>query len=254
MYRTGDLGRRNERGVIEFLGRVDHQVKVRGIRIELGEIEAVLEKHEGVVEAVVIAVEDGMGQRLVAYVRPEGSKEMSEEELREHMREKLPEYMVAAVVVMEKLPLTSNGKVDRQQLAAIGVPERGEGEEYIGPRTEVEMRMEEMWRELLGLERVSVHANFFDLGGHSLLAARLMAAVRSSFGVDLPLRAFFENPTVAELSEEVGRRKSSRLAAPASPIIPASRETYRISGLSGGYSSLESDWKWTDEQVSTDIA
>jgi acyl carrier protein len=253
MYRTGDLGRRDERGVIEFLGRVDHQVKVRGIRIELGEIEAVLERHEGVAEAVVIAVDEGMGQRLVAYVRPEESIEVTEEELRNHMREKLPEYMVAAVVLMERLPLTSNGKVDRQRLAGIGVPDRREEEEYVGPRTEVERRMEEVWRELLGLERVSVHANFFDLGGHSLLAARLMAAVRSSFEVDLPLRAFFEKPTVGELSEEIGRRKSNRLAAPALPIIPASREAYRISGLSAAFTSLESEWKWTDEQVSTDM-
>jgi amino acid adenylation domain-containing protein len=253
MYRTGDLGRRDERGVIEFLGRVDHQVKVRGIRIELGEIEAVLERHEGVAEAVVIAVDEGMGQRLVAYVRPEESIEVTEEELRHHMREKLPEYMVAAVVLMERLPLTSNGKVDRQRLAGIGVPDRREEEEYVGPRTEVERRMEEVWRELLGLERVSVHANFFDLGGHSLLAARLMAAVRSSFEVDLPLRAFFEKPTVGELSEEIGRRKSNRLAAPALPIIPASREAYRISGLSAAFTSLESEWKWTDEQVSTDM-
>jgi acyl carrier protein len=143
------------------------------------------------------------------------------------MREKLPEYMVARVVMLEKMPLTPNGKVDRRSLEAMGLPESREEQEYIEPRSEVEKQLEGIWKELLNVERVSVHSNFFDLGGHSLLAARLMAQMRSSLGVELPLRTFFEKPTIAGLSEEVERLRSTRSAV-ASPIIAVSRESYRV--------------------------
>jgi amino acid adenylation domain-containing protein len=225
MYRTGDLARRDERGVIEFLGRVDHQVKVRGIRIELGEIEAVLERHEGIAEAVVMAQEEGLEKRLVAYVRKEKGSEATVEELRSYMREKLPEYMVARVVMLEKMPLTPNGKVDRRSLEAMGLPESREEQEYIEPRSEVEKQLEGIWKELLNVERVSVHSNFFDLGGHSLLGVQLLSRVRTSFDVDLPLRTLFEKPTIAGVSEEIESMKlSTRIRKPKIKVV--ARELY----------------------------
>ncbi|HEV3051742.1 MAG TPA: condensation domain-containing protein, partial [Longimicrobium sp.] len=198
LYRTGDRVRWSARGELEFLGRTDFQVKVRGFRIELGEIEAVLRQVPGVTDCVVVAREDVPGdRRLVAYVV--GGVEA--DELREHLRGSLPEYMVpAAFVVLEALPLTPNGKLDRKALPA---PEYASAEEsYVAPRTPVEEVLAGIWAEVLRVERVGVHDNFFALGGHSLLAVTLVERMRRR-GVRADIRALFLTPTVAELAAAV---------------------------------------------------
>jgi amino acid adenylation domain-containing protein len=207
LYRTGDRVRWRMDGTLEFLGRLDGQVKVRGFRIEPGEIEAVLRRHAEVREALVIVREDQPGElRLVAYVA--GGAEA--EELREHLRNSVPEYMVpAAFVVMEALPLTPNGKLDRKALPA---PEyAAQADRYVAPRTPVEETLAEIWAEVLRLERVGVEESFFDLGGHSLLATRVVAHVRDALGVELPLRALFESPTVAGLALQVKKLVLARM-------------------------------------------
>ena len=202
MYRTGDVGRWQADGNIEFLGRNDYQVKIRGYRIELGEIEARLQEQEGVKEAVVVAREDEPGdKRLVAYYTVSGAQEESTGagELRGWLSEKLPEYMVpAAYVRMEAMPLTPNGKLDRKALPA---PE-GEAygvREYEAPRGETEQKLAGIWAEVLKVERVGRHDNFFELGGHSLLAVTLIERMRRQ-GLKVDVRALFATPTLAELA------------------------------------------------------
>jgi amino acid adenylation domain-containing protein len=201
MYRSGDRVRWRADGELEYAGRVDHQVKVRGFRIELGEIETVLTGHAAVREAVVAAREDTAGQeRLVAYVVAHEGEELSAVELRTHLVERLPEYMVpSAVVVLEGLPLSSNGKVDRRALPAPEMPSEG----YTAPRTPTEEVLAEIYADVLRAELVGSGDNFFDLGGHSLLATRVVSRVRRALGVELPLRVLFEAPTVAGLAGRV---------------------------------------------------
>ncbi len=202
MYRTGDRARWGADGVLEFLGRLDAQVKVRGFRIEPGEIEARLAAHPGVREAVVLVREDAPGEkRLAAYVVP-SAEGVEAAELREHLRARLPEHMVpSAVVLLGELPLTRNGKVDRGALPA---PEgAGAAAEWVAPRTPTEEVMAGIWGEVLGLERVGAADNFFELGGHSLLATQVASRVRAACGVELPVRALFETSTLAELAERV---------------------------------------------------
>ncbi|HEU4562947.1 MAG TPA: amino acid adenylation domain-containing protein, partial [Longimicrobium sp.] len=220
MYRTGDLGRWLPDGTVEFVGRNDHQVKVRGFRIELGEIEARLLALPGVREAVVLAREDAPGDKLLVayYVGSDGAEA---ETLRAHLSNRLPEYMVpAAYMRLEALPLTANGKVDRRALPA---PELASAEEwYVAPRTPVEEVLAGIWAELLRLERVGVTDSFFELGGHSLLATRVVSRIRELFGVELPLRALFEGPTVAELAGRVEEMRRAGLPA-LPPVVPAER-------------------------------
>ncbi|MBV9773838.1 MAG: amino acid adenylation domain-containing protein, partial [Gemmatimonadetes bacterium] len=201
LYRTGDRARRRADGRIEYLGRIDQQVKVRGFRIEPGEIEAALESHPRVRQAAVVVREDTPGDpRLVAYLVVEGEVPAAGE-LRAHLGTRLPEHMVpSAFVALESLPLTPSGKLDRRALPA---PEGASGGEYEAPRSETERVLAEGWAEVLGVERVGVHDSFFDLGGHSLLGTRVISRVREAFGVELPLRALFEAPTVAGLAERV---------------------------------------------------
>ncbi len=204
LYRTGDRVRLDARGRLLFLGRIDHQIKLRGHRIELGEIETVLCRHQTVGEAVVVVREDRRGDpRLVAYVV--GAPEIRRSELKAFVRRRLPAAMVpAAVVRLESLPLTPNRKVDRKALPA---PETSAAVASSSePRTPVEKALAEIWADLLQVERVGIHDNFFDLGGHSLMAMRLVAGIEKEFGVELPLRAVFEAPTVAEQELEVTRR------------------------------------------------
>ena len=211
MYRTGDLARWRLDGTLEFLGRADQQVKIRGFRIEPGEIEAVLMAHEGVGQAAVVVREAGPGgSQLVAYVVPAAGAVPEGAVLRRALSERLPEYMVpAAFVVLEALPLTPSGKLDRRALPA---PERQGEERYRGPRTPEEQLLCELYAEVLGLERVGIDENFFALGGHSLLATRLISRVRAVLGVELPVRALFEAPNVAAL---VNRLREGRPARPA---------------------------------------
>jgi amino acid adenylation domain-containing protein len=218
LYRTGDLGRWLPDGAIEFMGRNDAQVKVRGFRVELGEIEARLAEHAAVRQAVVVAREDVPGdRRLVAYLV--GGVET--DTLRAHLRRSLPEYMVpAAFVVLEAMPLTPNGKVDRKALPA---PDLASAEgEYVTPRTPVEEVLAEIWAEVLRLERVGVHESFFELGGHSLMAIRVISRVRAVFGVELPLRVLFEGPTIAELAVRVEEIRRAGLPV-LPPVVPTER-------------------------------
>jgi amino acid adenylation domain-containing protein len=216
LYKTGDLGRWRVDGAIEYLGRNDHQVKIRGFRIELGEIEAQLVRHAQVKEAVVIAREDVPGEkRLVAYVIPEDPSgvemNLSVEALRAHLKSVLPEYMVpGAFVMLERFPLTPNGKLDRRTLPA---PELGAyvSREYEAPQGEVEEILAGIWQKLLRVERVGREDNFFELGGHSILATQVMVRVRSSLSIEIPMSVLFEFRTLKQLSAQVDDLRKSRL-------------------------------------------
>ncbi|HET9396049.1 MAG TPA: phosphopantetheine-binding protein, partial [Nitrospiraceae bacterium] len=204
IYKSGDLARWRPDGTLEYLGRNDFQVKIRGFRIELGEIESKLTACAGVREAVVIAREDTPGEkRLVAYVVPNEGTQLSVAKLRETLSQELTEYMVpSAFVMLESLPLTTNGKLDRRALPA---PDQSSvlSRAYEAPIGEAEETIAEIWRELLNLERVGRHDHFFELGGHSLLAMQLGIRVRERFQVDVPLRVLFERPTLAALADAV---------------------------------------------------
>jgi len=201
LYRTGDLGRFLPSGDIELHGRVDRQVKVRGIRIEPAEIESVLKEHENVRDAVVIVREDTPGnQRLVAYV----VLRQPDDNLRTFVKTRVPDYMVpASFVVLEKLPLTPNGKVDHAALPIPDATSFDSTKQFVAPRTPVEESLEQIWKEILEVARVGVHDNFFELGGHSLLATQVVSRIRKTLQVDLPLRAIFDSPTIAELAANI---------------------------------------------------
>jgi acyl carrier protein len=201
LYRTGDRARYQADGNIEFLGRLDHQVKIRGYRIELEEIEAVLEQHPAVREAIALVHEDMPDdKRLVAYLTTSQQTAPAFSELRNFLKEKLPEYMLpAAFVMLDTLPLTPNGKVNRKGLPAPDQARPELKDIFVAPRTPLEEVLTGIWTKLLGVERVGIHDNFFELGGHSLSAVSLISQLRDSFRLELPLRSLFENPTVADL-------------------------------------------------------
>ncbi|PHM11385.1 non-ribosomal peptide synthetase [Nostoc sp. 'Peltigera malacea cyanobiont' DB3992] len=232
LYKTGDLARYLPNGELEYLGRIDNQVKIRGFRIELGEIEALLVQHPAIWESVVIVREDQPGdtctersrsKRLVAYVVPvEQSPTVLE--LRQFLKAKLPEYMVPnAFVLLESLPLTSNGKVDRR---ALPKPEIDSTllEKYVAPRTPIEEMLTQIWAQVLRLERVGIHDNFFEVGGHSLLATQLLSRIRTSFKVELALRELFARATVAELAQSIGQLQQQDLELISLPILPRTRD------------------------------
>jgi amino acid adenylation domain-containing protein len=202
LYKTGDKARYLHDGTIEFLGRIDFQVKIRGFRIELGEIEAVLSQHAQVREVTVIAREEQAGnQYLAAYIV--ASTPIATSELREFLKQKLPDYMVpGAFVFLDRIPLTPNGKIDRQ---ALPVPDLGAAGaiDFVAPESPTQVEIAKLWAEVLNLPAVGIHNNFFELGGHSLLATLIVSRLRSHFGIELPLRRLFESPTVAELAEYV---------------------------------------------------
>jgi thioesterase domain-containing protein/acyl carrier protein len=200
LYRTGDLGRHRPDGTFEFLGRIDQQVKLRGLRIELGEIEAVLSRHPAVREARVIVRTDGApgDKSLVGYLLPAGEEVPTVAELRDFLREHLPEYMIpSAFAAVAAWPLTPNGKVDA---AALPAPQRAVAQERIAPRDTLEHELASLFEEVLGVEAVSVRDDFFSLGGHSLLAVRLMARIQEQTGRTLPLTALFTAGTVEGLA------------------------------------------------------
>ncbi len=243
LYRSGDLARRRPDGDLEYLGRIDRQVKVRGFRIELGEIEAALAEHPGVREAAVVAREDRPGDvRLVGYVSSAAEARPSPQALAAFLAERLPGYMVpAAWVLLDRLPLTANGKVDR---AALPAPEeRGSGEAYLAPRSPVEQVLAGIWEEVLELQRVGVEDDFFALGGHSLVATQVTSRVLKAFSVELPLRVLFERPTVAALAAEVERLRGSGAAAAAPPLVRAPRGTEAPL-------SFRQEWRWLFDQIS----
>jgi amino acid adenylation domain-containing protein len=205
LYRTGDLARFLPDGNIDFMGRIDDQVKVRGFRIELGEVEAVLGLQPGIRDAVVVVREDMPGdKRIVAYFVPRNEQVPSSVELRDALRAHLPEFMVpSAFVGLEAMPLMPNGKVDRKALPAPEISRDDLGVAYVAPRNETEERLTELASTLLGIEKMGVHDSFFELGGHSLLATQLISRVRHEFDVELPLRTIFAAPTVAGLAEKI---------------------------------------------------
>jgi amino acid adenylation domain-containing protein len=218
LYRTGDVVRWLAEGTLEYLGRVDQQVKVRGYRIELGEIESVVGAHEGVREAVVVARAEataGGGKRLVCYCVKAAGSAVSAVELRAHVRAQLPEYMVpAAVVFVAEMPLTGNGKVDRKALPA---PQDLAGEreqQYLAPRTPLEELLAGMWGEVLGIGQVGSTDNFFEIGGDSLLATRLVSRMREAFRIELSLKWFFTTaPTIADMARSIEQRLIDEAAA-----------------------------------------
>lgn len=228
LYRTGDLVRSRLDGALEFVGRVDDQVKLRGFRIELGEIEAVLLAHHGVVQAIAVLREDRPGdRRLVAYLV--AGSALSVPELREHLSARLPAYMQpAAIVLLDALPLNANGKVDRD---ALPLPERERPElkrSYIAPETPLEAAVVEVFGEVLGFQRVGVHDHFFrDLGGHSLLATQAISRLCELVDADVPLRRLFEHPTAAELARAIEVQLPRGPHAP--DEAPARRETVPLS-------------------------
>jgi amino acid adenylation domain-containing protein len=209
LYRTGDLSRYLADGNIEFLGRMDHQLKIRGFRIEPGEIEVVLGHHPGVQEALVLAHEYAPGdKRLVAYVVLQEESAPTVSAMRGYLKEKLPDYMVpSAFIILDSLPLTTNGKVDRRALPAPDQARPEIEQAFVAPRTALEEAAARIWMEVLGLERVGVHDNFFELGGHSLLATQLISRLCEAFQTELPLRAIFESPTVAGLAERMSQNE-----------------------------------------------
>jgi amino acid adenylation domain-containing protein len=233
LYRTGDICRYLPDGNLEFLGRTDHQVKIRGFRIELDEIESVLTEHPAVRESMVIAHEAEGGEfpsrtqekRLIAYVVGEPAATVTISELRSFVKEKLPEYMVpSAFMLMDSLPLTANGKLDRQALPA---PDscRIEQDELVSlPRTPAEEMLAGIWAEVLKLSTIGIHQNFFDIGGHSLLATQVVSRLNQAFRVDLPLRTLFEAPTVVGLAERVQAIRNKARGLPTCPILSVPRE------------------------------
>ena len=227
LYRTGDLVRYRPDGRLEIRGRNDRQVKIRGFRIEPAEIETLLAGHPHVSAAAVLAVSAGADtsaappdRRLVAYVVSQPGAPLDVQELRAWLAGRLPEPMLPAqIVALGHLPLTPNGKVDRRELERIPLPGAGSEAGFVVPRDEVEARVAAIWRELLGVERVGAHDNFFALGGHSLLAARLMAAVRDAYGVEVPLRALFEKPTLAELALAITEARLGQAGGAAEDLL-----------------------------------
>ena len=230
LYKTGDLGRYLADGNIEFLGRIDHQLKIRGLRIELGEIEAVLMQHPNVREAIAIAHKDRSGEhRLIAYVVPL-LEQLTTSQLQRFLQEQLPDYMVPKTFVqLDALPLTPNGKVDRRALASKAWQPSSDlsglsrATSFVPPRTPTEEILATVWAEVLGVE-VGIHDNFFTLGGHSLLATQVISRLRSAFCVELPLRHLFESPTVAGLSEIIEANLQSLQKAPVIKPVPRQEE------------------------------
>ena len=224
LYKTGDLARYRPDGNIEFLGRIDNQVKIRGFRIELQEIETVLSQHQCVQEAVVIAQENVSGdQRLIAYIVPYQKQAPTTIELREFLKEKLPDYMVPGTfVVLDSLPLTPNGKVDRCALIATDTStSRSIDKTFVTPRTPTESTLAKIWAEVLNLEHVGINDNFFDLGGNSLLAVRLLEQIHKQFERELPLSTLFLRPTIESLAISLYPGTNSLPSSPLVAIQPA---------------------------------
>jgi amino acid adenylation domain-containing protein len=227
MYATGDLGRFLPDGKIQLLGRLDDQVKVRGFRIEIGEIEGTLRRHPFVRECAVKAWGDEADRRLVAYIVPAAGEATAASDLRSFLKGTLPDPMVpSAFMTLDALPLTATGKLDRR---ALPEPDPASAEPYVAPRDAIEDAVAQIWVEVLGIEPVGVHDDFFDLGGHSLLATRVFARLQKRFSVSPPLRALFEKPTVAELARAI-RDLQAGEDPPRASTSPVSRQELAAQG------------------------
>jgi natural product biosynthesis luciferase-like monooxygenase protein len=241
IYRTGDVARYRPDGVVEFLGRADFQVKIRGHRIELGEIETVLGENPAVREAVVTAAADAAGHyRLVAYIRSKDGETAAISELREALEKKLPDYMMPSVFVfLDEFPLTPNGKVDRKRLPEPEAERPRLKQEYTAPRSRMEQTLAEIWEQALGVERVGIHDNFFELGGHSLSTVQITFRIRREFHVEFPLQTLLRVPTIAGLAKEIEARMveqadEERLAKAVSEIESMTDEEVEHLLRSGG--------------------
>jgi amino acid adenylation domain-containing protein len=226
LYKTGDLARFLPDGSVEFLGRLDHQVKVRGFRVELGEIAATLAKHPAVREVTVLSKADAhTGQRVVAYLVVDADASPSVDELRDFMKERLPDYMVpSSFVQLDALPRTAHGKLDVKALPAPDQSTVERTRARVGPRDIIEEVLATIWEQLLGVEELDVNDNFFEIGGHSLLATQVISRARESFRVELPLRTLFEHPTVAGLAAQVGAARQTQSPLAAVPITRVDRD------------------------------
>jgi amino acid adenylation domain-containing protein len=227
LYKTGDLARYLPSGEIEYLGRIDNQVKVRGFRIELGEIEAVINQHPSISASVVIVREDGTENKsLVAYITVQPQQTITIPELRRFLESKLPNYMLpTAIVVLEVLPLTPNGKIDRRALPAPDLTQLISESNFVAPSTPVEEMLAGVWAQVLGLEKIGVNDNFFNLGGHSLIATRVISQIRQVFEVEIPLRRLFELPTLSELAKEIQTAIQADKGLEVAPIKPMARSS-----------------------------
>ncbi len=231
LYRTGDLVRWTAEGILEYLGRLDHQVKVRGFRIELGEIEAALASCPGVRQAAVlvrevVAASGEVDRRLVAYLAADGTvaAAATPAELRRFLRQLLPEYMLPAVYLhLAALPQSANGKVDRRALAALPLAAAAGEDAYVAPRTPVEEIVAAIWTDVLAVPRAGIHDNFFALGGHSLLATRVIARLRSALGIEIALRELFAAPTLGGLARRIEDAVRRRTGLVEPPLVPAAR-------------------------------
>ncbi|MGH8020262.1 MAG: amino acid adenylation domain-containing protein, partial [Opitutaceae bacterium] len=217
LYRTGDLARWRADGNIEYMGRLDHQIKIHGHRIEPGELESVLREHPGIDAAIVVAREDTPGdKRLVAYIECRGGVAPNLRELREHLRKRVPEYMLpAACVRLARLPLTANNKIDRNALPAPQIPEDFESVEHARPRNAIEDRLAQIWADVLRLPRVGIHDDFFELGGDSMLVIRTLARARDA-GLSFTARQVFQHPTIAQLAASHAKQDPRGIGGPAS--------------------------------------
>ena len=219
LYKTGDLARYLPNSDIEYLGRIDHQIQIRGFRVELGEIETVLSQHPDVRETVIITRDDQSGnQQLIAYIVPRGNQSPSTNTLRQFLKKKLPEYMIpSAFVELNKIPLTPNGKTDRRALPAPDTRSSLE-EGCIAPRNPLEMQLAQIWENILKVRPIGAVDNFFNLGGHSLLAVRLLSEIQQKFGQNLPLSIFFQTPTIEQLANILRIKTDNSQAW--SPLVP----------------------------------
>jgi amino acid adenylation domain-containing protein len=224
LYKTGDLARYLPNGEIEYISRIDHQVKLRGFRIELGEIEAVISQHPTVRETVAVIGNDLRdSQIIVAYVVPQIEQTLTIPELRSFLESKLPSYMIpGAFVILEALPLTPNGKVDRKTLPALDTIRPEFEETFVAPQTLIEKQLAIIWMQVFDLEKIGINDNFFELGGHSLLATQVTSRINKIFDVELPLRQFFELQTIAKIAKSIEDKKLVAKSTP--PIERVSRE------------------------------
>jgi len=226
LYRTGDLARWKRNGNLEFLGRVGHQVKIRGFRIELGEIEATIAKHPSVRESAAVVREFAPGDtRIVAFVSLRADRQAIDvSELRKFIGEFLPDYMMPAQIdIMEKLPLTANGKVDQDRLPVVSAPEPAQPE---APRTATEQALTRIWRDVLRVNRIGLDANFFDLGGHSLLIPPLRAAIQREFQRTISVVEFFVYPTVRDMARHLDETAAPERDTDKSSVRASRRRAY----------------------------
>jgi acyl-coenzyme A synthetase/AMP-(fatty) acid ligase/acyl carrier protein len=227
LYRTGDVVKRLTDGRIDYLGRADQQVKLHGYRIELGEIEKTLQKHKAIEDAVVVVRQQESGeQRLIGYVVCHETAPAPK--LRAFLKQYLPSYMIpSAFVFMESLPLTQNGKVDRQSLPHYRESDLKVERPYAPPRSQTERMLASLWESSLGLERISINDDFFEIGGDSIIAVQLVSKIRAAFQLDLGMQLLFESPTIAGVSDAIERMRTASNGLQAIGLKRYSREIYR---------------------------